>query len=202
MNIIFDLDGTLVCSRKRVYELFCDLVECREISFSDYWYLRFIGKSNQDILREKFDYSDDDLLSFIDSWMHKIETDFYLERDTLINGASAFLEKASQEHTIYVCTARQSTSQVTKQLARLSILHLFEGIFITEQKFTKAELLRNSGLKFSKADWMIGDTGHDIITGKEININTCAVLSGCMSETKLKEYNPDVILKDITKLKI
>lgn len=200
MNIIFDLDGTLVCSKKRVYELFCDLVESKKISFSDYWKLKFIGKNNQDILREKFDYSEDDVISFLDRWMNKIETDFYLEMDILINGTSAFLEQASQENKIYLCTARQSTSQVTKQLARLSILDLFEDIFVTEKKFTKAELLKNSSLKLSKADWMIGDTGHDIMTGKEIGINTCAVLSGCMSEMKLREYNPDFILKDITAL--
>lgn len=200
MNIIFDLDGTLVCSKKRVYELFCDIVESREICFSDYWRLKFIGKNNQVILREKFDYSEDNVIFFVDRWMNEIETDFYLEMDTLINGVLPFLEQVSQEHLIYVCTARQSTSQVTKQLARLSILHLFEDIFVTEQKFTKAMLLKKSGLKFSKADWMIGDTGHDIVTGKEIGINTCAVLSGCMSEMKLREYNPNVILKNVTAL--
>lgn len=200
MKIIFDLDGTLICSKKRLYELFCNLIQSRDLSFSDYWNLKYIGNSNQDILRERFDYTKDEISNFVNGWMKKIESDYYLEMDTLIDGTIEFLERIIQNNSLYICTARQSTCQVAKQLESLSISKYFENIFVTEQKNSKAELLKNSGLKFTKHDWIIGDTGHDIITGKEIGINTCAVLSGFMSLDALIGYSPDIIVANIAKI--
>ena len=200
MKIIFDLDGTLICSKKRLYELLCNLIQSRDLSFSDYWNLKYIGNSNQDILRERFDCTQDEISNFVNGWMKKIESDYYLEMDTLIDGTIEFLERIIQNNSLYICTARQSTSQVAKQLESLSISKYFENIFVTEQKNSKAELLKNSGLKFTKHDWIIGDTGHDIITGKEIGINTCAVLSGFMSLDALIGYSPDIIVANIAKI--
>lgn len=200
MKIIFDLDGTLICSKKRLYELFCNLIQSRDLSFSDYWNLKYIGNSNQDILRERFDYTKAEISNFVNGWMKKIESDYYLEMDTLIDGTIEFLERIIQNNSLYICTARQSTCQVAKQLESLSISKYFENIFVTEQKNSKAELLKNSGLKFTKHDWIIGDTGHDIITGKEIGINTCAVLSGFMSLDALIGYSPDIIVANIAKI--
>lgn len=200
MKIIFDLDGTLICSKKRLYELFCNLIQSRDLSFSDYWNLKYIGNSNQDILRERFDYTKAEISNFVKGWMKKIESDYYLEMDTLIDGTIEFLERIIQNNSLYICTARQSTCQVAKQLESLSISKYFENIFVTEQKNSKAELLKNSGLKFTKHDWIIGDTGHDIITGKEIGINTCAVLSGFMSLDALIGYSPDIIVANIAKI--
>ena len=200
MKIIFDLDGTLICSKKRLYELFCNLIQSRDLSFSDYWNLKYIGNSNQDILRERFDYTKAEISNFVNGWMKKIESDYYLEMDTLIEGTIEFLERIIQNNSLYICTARQSTGQVEKQLESLSISKYFENIFVTEQKNSKAELLKNSGLKFTKHDWIIGDTGHDIITGKEIGINTCAVLSGFMSLNALISYSPDIIAVNIAKI--
>ena len=200
MKIIFDLDGTLICSKKRLYELFCNLIQSRDLSFSDYWNLKYIGNTNQDILRERFDYTKAEISNFVNGWMKKIESDYYLEMDTLIDGTIEFLERIIQNNSLYICTARQSTCQVAKQLESLSISKYFENIFVTEQKNSKAELLKNSGLKFTKHDWIIGDTGHDIITGKEIGINTCAVLSGFMSLDALIGYSPDIIVANIAKI--
>lgn len=202
MNIVFDLDGTLICSKKRLYELFCDLSERRDLTFSEYWSLKFSGKSNQHILKENFGCVDPVIEKFVNDWMKLIESDHYLHMDTLIGGVRSFLEKANQEHSLYICTARQSISQVTKQLARLSILNFFENVFVTEQKYTKAELLKRSDISFSKDDWMIGDTGHDVITGKEIGVNTCAVASGFMSEEKLLNYAPDILVNNVTLLSV
>ena len=198
MKIVFDLDGTLICSKKRLHELFCDLVGSRELSFKSYWDLKFSGNSNQNILKNQFNYSGEEIDIFTKKWMSKIEDDYYLEMDRPIEGLQGFLQEASKKNQLYVCTARQSTSQAIKQLKELLVLDLFQDIFVTEQKYTKLELLLNSGIIFSKKDWSIGDTGHDIGTGKKLGIQTCAVLSGFMSETALKAYSPDLIVNNIT----
>lgn len=198
MKLIFDLDGTLICSKARLYNLFCRIVEPTNFSQEDYWSLKFLGYSHADILKKKYSFSDTQIEKFIYEWMMSIELDQYLIMDTLIEGAEDFLYNISLNNTLYLCTARQSYSQTIKQLTRLRIISYFENVFVTEQKYSKVELLKNSSIEFNHSDWIIGDTGHDIITGKELNINTCAVLSGFMSHEKLMNYKPDTIIPDIT----
>ena len=202
MKIVFDLDGTLICSKKRLHELFCDLVGNRDLSFDSYWQLKFDGNSNQDILKNQFSYSDEKVDVFVADWMSKIETDYYLAMDSPIERLHGFLQKISEKNELYICTARQSITQVMKQLRNLGILDFFCDVFVTEQKYSKIELLINGGIDFSSDDWFVGDTGHDINTGKQLGVQTCAVLSGFMSESVLKNYLPDLIIKNITLLRI
>jgi phosphoglycolate phosphatase len=198
MKIIFDLDGTIICSKKKLYELFSDLIESRQLSFSDYWDLKFSRKSNQNILKSKFNYSDNEIEYFVNNWMKLIEDDKYLKMDTLIDGVKDFLTGVSQNNELYICSARQSIQQVEKQLKRLSIFHFFQDIFVTEQKCSKKDLLVNKNLRLDKRDWIVGDTGHDIITGKELGIKTCAVLSGFTSRNVLVSYFPDIVIQNVT----
>ena len=198
MKIIFDLDGTLICSKKRLYELFCNLLDSRKLNFKYYWDLKLNGYRNQDILKSKFGYSEDQIKIFVNNWMKNIEADHYLEMDTAFAGLHGFLEKISINNQIYICTARQSVQQTMNQLKDLDILDFFDDVFITEQRVTKTKLLLNSNLVFSESDWFIGDTGHDITTGKQLGIQTCAVLSGFMNESALKSYKPDRIIDNVT----
>lgn len=202
MKIIFDLDGTLICSKKRLYELFCELVKSTELSFDEYWDLKFLGNTNQDILKNCFNYSLIEITEFINHWMINIESDAYLKMDSLIPGVADFLDKISQNNELYICTARQSITQVTEQLEDLGILDFFKTVYVTEQKRTKIQLLIDSGLDLSENDLFIGDTGHDILTGKEFGMTTVAVLSGFMSEAKLQLYTPNYIVNDITVMEI
>lgn len=202
MKIIFDLDGTLICSKKRLHLLFCDLVKTDELNFDAYWNLKFAGHTNQDILKNKFGYSADEVQLFVEHWMLSIESNQYLDMDSLIVGADKFLCKMSKTNDLYVCTARQSVPQVIEQLKKLGILDFFKKIFVTEQIKSKKQLLIDSGLVFSSQDCFVGDTGHDIMTGKELGMTTFAVLSGFMSGAKLQLYSPDFIVNDITVLDI
>lgn len=198
MKIIFDLDGTLICSKKRLYELFCDLVGNKDLSIDSYWQLKFDGNSNQDILKNKFSYSDEKIGVFVVNWMKKIEEDYYLEMDSPIEGLHSFLQKISKKNELYICTARQSISQVEKQLKKTEILEFISKVYVTEQSFSKVDLLTNSDLAFNSEDWFIGDTGHDINTGKQLGIKTCAVLTGFMSENTLRSYSPQLIIDNVT----
>lgn len=202
MKIIFDLDGTLICSKKRLHALFCDLVKTDKLSFDAYWNLKFAGYTNQEILKNKFGYSTDKINFFVHHWMLNIESNQYLDMDSLIVGVDKFLCEMNKINELYVCTARQSAPQVIEQLKKLGILDFFKKIFVTEQIKSKKQLLIDSGLVFSSQDCFVGDTGHDIMTGKELGMVTFAVLSGFMSEAKLQLYSPDHIVNDITVLDI
>lgn len=202
MKIIFDLDGTLICAKKRLHELFLYLLKDEYIDYDSYWNLKFSGNNNADILRNHFDYSEAKIDMFLISWMNKIESDYYLDMDVVIAGAKKTLEKYREDNELYICTARQSVSQAHKQLMNLGLLDFFKEVFVTEHKVDKEEIIKRSGIVLSNDDWIVGDTGHDIITGKKIGVNTCAVLSGFMSEQSLGDYSPDLIIENVSCLDI
>ena len=200
MKIIFDLDGTLICSKKRLHRLFLDLTKATDFGFKSYWNLKHQGKRNEDILRDELDFSELEIKNFLKKWMIKIETNYYLDMDTLIPKADKALDNLYENHDLFICTARQSISQTQKQLKKLSIFNYFEDIFVTEQKNDKFHALLGSNVNFTKKDWFVGDTGHDIDAGKKIGVQTCAVLSGFMSKSSLINYSPDLIIEDFTSL--
>ena len=47
MKIIFDLDGTLICSKKRLHRLFLDLAGVTNLKFKSYWDLKHQGKKKR-----------------------------------------------------------------------------------------------------------------------------------------------------------
>lgn len=198
MNIILDLDGTLVSTRRRIHTLFCDLIE-DEIPSERFWNLKFKGFSNDEILKFNYNFSDKNINLFLERWMKEIESDMYLNMDEIIPGVIKFLDKHSNKD-LYICSARQSIKNTIKQLEKLNIYNFFKEIFITEQKITKDKILQNSNIKFESNDWLVSDTGHDIKVGKLLGIKTCAVLSGSMCKDQLKKYNPDQIVDNISYL--
>lgn len=202
MKIIFDLDGTLICSKRRLYELFCDLTKQSFIDFESYWNLKYQGYKNEDILMRQLGFSNSQINEFLAQWMIDIENDYYLSFDSLIDGVAEFLSEYYRNNDFYICTARQSIVQANKQLKDLGILDFFSDVFVTGKNLSKEKIIRKSNLFLEKSDWFVGDTGHDITTGKELGVQTCAVLSGFMSEESLKSYNPHLILSNITKLKL
>lgn len=202
MKIIFDLDGTLICSKKRLHRLFLDLTGVTNLKFESYWDLKHQGKRNEDILRNQLSFSESEIEVFLKNWMIKIEADCYLDLDTLIPNADEALENLNKNHDLFICTARQSISQTQKQLKKLSIFSYFKDIFVTEQKVDKFQILSNSNISFTNKDWIIGDTGNDIDTGKKIGVQTCAVLSGFMSRSSLIGYSPDLMIEDFASLDV
>lgn len=202
MKIIFDLDGTLICSKRRLYELFCDLTMQSFIDFESYWNLKFNGYKNEDILMHQLGFSNSQINEFLVQWMNDIENDYYLSFDSLIPGVLEFLSEYYKNNDFYICTARQSIGQANKQLKDLGILGFFNNVFVTGKNLSKENIVRKSDLFLEKSDWFVGDTGHDITTGKGLGVKTCAVLSGFMSEASLKSYNPHLVLSNVTKLKL
>jgi phosphoglycolate phosphatase len=101
---------------------------------------------------------------------------------------------------LYIVTARQKKEKVITQINTFGWHSLFEKILVTEQKFKKSELIKPN-IGNSTNNWMIGDTGMDIIEGQELKINTIAVLTGFLSEKILEGYSPDKIVSTILSIK-
>ncbi len=194
MNIIFDLDGTLIDSRMRLYRLFQQLVPASRLSFEDYWELKKNNLSHQHILADRFCFAPAAIGAFLTEWMDLIESPELLAFDQVFPEVGEALAGLSGHARLHLCTARQSRDASLRQLERLGLLRHFHQILVTGQVTEKVGLIREHIPALSSDDWIIGDTGKDILTGKALGIRTCAVLSGFMSGEALRRYAPDLVL--------
>jgi phosphoglycolate phosphatase len=200
MNIFFDLDGTLIDSRQRLYQLFQSLVPTSELSFDEYWALKRNKISHKEILLSKFNYSNEQYSDFEKKWMSEIELEKWLQLDTPFEGIVDVLLLLSKNHDLFVVTARQSESIALEQIKSFGWENIFTKILVTQQQQEKHDLIKNA-VRVTPEDWFIGDTGKDIQTGKLLGIKTAAVLSGFLSKESLLPYQPDIIINTVLDLK-
>ena len=196
MKIFIDLDGTLLDSKPRLYYLFQFLVPDSTLSFQDYWNLKQDKITNNQILANFFKYKEKDIIKFNNKWMSLIEEPQWIEYDKPHEGVEQFLDNLRQNNELYIVTARQSKDVVLMQFNSFGMNYLFKDILVTLQKTTKYNLIR-SITSTTPQDWIIGDTGKDIETGKLLGIKTTAVLNGFLSKNQLEKYAPDLIFDSI-----
>jgi phosphoglycolate phosphatase len=199
MNLFFDLDGTLLNSKPRLYHLFQYLVPSSTFTFDEYWQLKKDKINHRTILLRHFNYNEDEISRFEREWMTRIEDPQWLKFDAPIDGVTDFLKQLKPRHNIYLVTARQFEHELLHQIKQYGWEGLFNGIFVTAQKNQKHELIER-GVVTSNKDWFVGDTGKDIETGKILGIRTAAVLTGFLSKARLSEYNPDIIIDSVLDL--
>ena len=200
MKIIFDLDGTLIDSRERLYYLFQHLVPASDLTFEAYWNFKRNKIDHRKILETRYLFSEHDIVSFQKNWMDKIELPEWLAFDKPFKGITAYLMELKKQHDLYLVTARQYEASVLVQLAEFGWTNIFTKVLVTAQKTEKINLINNA-IATNLADWFVGDTGKDIETGKSLGMQTAAVLSGFLNREKLMEYNPDLIINCVTDFK-
>lgn len=199
MNIFFDLDGTLVDASERLYCLFCDLIPECTFTKEEYWNLKRNKINHKNILLKKFHYSEKEYFEFEQVWLAKIETKEYLFKDKLKKNVDKILKILSKNNNLYIVSARQDKQNAIEELKRFNIYKYFNEIYITENKYTKEKLIKSLYIRNSK-NVMIGDTGYDILTGKNLNLVTIAICDGFLSKEKLVEYKPDYLIENINKI--
>lgn len=197
MKIFFDLDGTLIDSKLRLYSLFQELVPQSNLTYEEYWKYKKNKFSHSMLLNQIFNLDENEINVFETKWMKLIEADSWLKFDKPFDGVTEHLIKLKEKGiTLYVVTARQFKEKVFSQLALFGWGTIFQEILVTGQKNKKEELMKPH-LSLNADNWIIGDTGMDINVGKKLGIKTVAVLSGFQNEEVLSTYNPDYILKNI-----
>lgn len=199
VNIFFDLDGTIVNSQYRLYNLFIELCPECKMSYNDYWKIKRGKITQKDLLIKYFNYSVEQCEFFHKIWMKRIEEEERLREDFLVTGIYKVLENLSEKYSLYVVTNRQSEERTHKELEALNIKHLFLDVMVTEQKKTKSQLIKER-VDYSKQDFIIGDTGEDIKAAHDLGINSVAVTWGIMDEEILKQYKPDIIMREVSEI--
>ncbi len=200
MNIFFDLDGTLLDSRERLYRLFQYLVKKSGFTFDEYWKLKRQRKVHKQILEEQFSYSLTEIDAFEKEWMCQIEEEKWLELDSPFAGVTVFLNDLQRQNTLFLVTARQNEAKVLKQIDTFGWTDFFDKVLVTKQLERKYNLLKRE-VNYTSNDWIVGDTGEDIDTGKKLGIKTAGVLSGFQSREILIKHKPDVLVENVKELK-
>lgn len=194
MSLIFDLDGPLIGSKPGVYDLYKRLVPGTRLDFSIYWSEKRKGYSNFNLLEMDEMVRPGEKERFMSQWLKLIETPAFLELDQVVEGIEKNLERLSSEFQLIVFTNRQDARAVDRQLSELGLKPFFSKILVTEQKVRKTEILQ-SEVNLKPRDWVIGDTGQDMVLGYLLGLETCAVLTGFHGRETLERYRPSRILK-------
>lgn len=202
MNLIFDLDGTLIDASDRLYQLFQDVVSESHLTKEEYWKLKR-DKVNHKMLLERF-FSDINFDSFNNQWMNLIEDTRYLNLDVNYADTISVLESLAESNRLVLLTARQSKDRLYQELDRLRILRFFETILVTEGKRDKKELLKEAidagKIEHNSEDMFISDMGKDILIGKNLNYITIGITHGFMNKDRLVEYAPDYIVDELSEI--
>lgn len=192
-NIFFDLDGTLINSQHRLYNLFIELCpECR-LTYDEYWRIKREGITQQDLLSQYYNYSLADCSHFKNLWLAKIEEPFRLAQDFLVDGIKDALCAAKSKHSLYVITNRQSKKLAVDEVRDLGIIDYFENILVTEQKTSKVDLMKKA-VSISSTDVLVGDAVEDISYARRLGIISCVVSWGISSLDQLTSHSPQTIV--------
>lgn len=195
LKVFWDLDGTLVDNRYRLYELFCVLTETDFLTFDEYWSYKFRGYGQGKML-ELIKYDKKNHSEFQRIWLKEIEKEEWLKKDILQKDAKETLEVLFWSGiSQYVITNRQFIRNVEEELKWLNIPHFFNGISTTALKGKKADEMRKS-FDVSGNDFMIGDSAEDIMAAKELGIHSIAICTDVRNEKLLKKYEPEWLLYD------
>lgn len=195
-NIFFDLDGTIVNSQGRLYQIFCELCPENKFSYDEYWEIKRTRVTQKEFLQKYFAYSDDKIADFHKKYLAKVEENKYINTDFKVKGIEAVLRKLCQRNCLYVVTNRQNTDKTIAQIDALGWNGLFKKVLVTNQKTTKAELIE-SEVGVSAEDIFISDSGEDIKTAKKLGIKSVAVTWGILNRDILAAYQPDMIFDEV-----
>lgn len=199
MKMFFDLDGTLVDAKPRMYKLWQQLVPSSRLSFDEYWHLKRDKISHEKLLKEKFHYSGEAVEAFLKEWMTGIEDPQLLAMDEPFAGVHGFLANCSKTNELYIVTARQFEDQAVQQISQYPWAGYITRVLVSNKANGKFDLVKEL-LNTDDHGWFIGDTGKDIQTGKALGLKTAAVLSGFLSRERLLEYHPDQIINTVINL--
>ncbi len=198
-NIFFDLDGTLINSEHRLYNLFVELCPNCNMTYEEYWKIKRQRYTQKNFLKKYFNFTDIECENFHKTYLLKVEEEKRLEEDFLKEGVIEVLQKLYKKYDLYVVTNRQSKELTLKELEKFNIKQYFKDILVTEQKITKVDLIKKN-VQISHIDVMIGDTGEDIKCAKALGIKSIAISWGVLNKEILKEYSPNGIIDEVMEL--
>jgi len=205
--ILFDLDGTLVDS-KRAYSkaLKTALLEMGRQDTPKLSLAIEIPRRLEQNLSIEDMIQGVDVETFLKHYL-KAYYEATVEETSLIPGIREALEEISKRFRIGLITMRYVPKEsVTEELARFDLIGYFECI-ITASDTHNPKPAPEALVKCAKQlnvnveqCAVVGDSVADVRAGKNAGTKTVAVLSGIFSRKDLQKENPDLIIKSVRDL--
>ncbi len=193
LKIIFDFDGTIIDIGEKYKYVFGLITGLDSDSQKIFWESRKSGIKSAEILKlfPNLEFSAEE---FLEKWRRVIESNDALKLDTVSPRIYEALEVMLGRKELILCTARQDEVQLLQQLQELALDKYFSSVLVTKQMNSKLDVIgeyaSRDGLSFTESDWIIGDTPEDVLTGQELGIKTCGVLSGLTPESYFRNLDP------------
>lgn len=203
--LIFDLDGPLLDVSRRYCQLYSFLVEDSgrtPLPSQDYWSLKR-ARTAEDIILKKSELADDVCRQLAQRRLELIETRDYISHDRLWPWTSEILSFLTNRFRMILVTQRSEPELLRWQLDELKLAGYFEKVITGRGDNTltaKAGMVRKHGVVVPERCAIIGDTEVDVMSGKELGIQTVAVRCGIRNEEILLQYQPHHMLDDIREL--
>lgn len=198
-NVILDWSGTLVDDLDPVIEA------CNKI-------FEAFGKPpfSKEAFREKFflpfpafyeRYLPEATMEEIERVYHEAFDELQVQV-TLLPYALEFLEYCKEQaFSVFLLSSIQGR-HFERQSEHLGVRRFFSRAYVEamDKRRTIQELLSNHDLK-PEETLFVGDMEHDIETGRQAGVQSCAVLTGYDSLEKIKQAGPSLIFRDLAGVK-
>lgn len=181
-RIAFDLDGTLLDSRKRHAILMHDIL-CRKglnLSVDDLVEYKADGHNNIEWLQSR-GFTIELAKEINREWIERIESPEYLQLDELYSHVIATLKLLSENNTLFLITARKNELSARKQISKLGISQYFEDVIVVPSGKQSSEL-KSIYLLDKRINFMIGDTEVDYNAAMKANCEFRVCLEGFRSQ--------------------
>jgi len=204
--ILFDLDGTLVDSKR-------DIAVCVNLMLQQMGYAvrdeeqiySFIGLGIERLIEDSMGTRDQDLIKKGLSVFRPLIRSHLLDTTTLYPHVRKTLEYFDGKDKAVI--SNRDKELTTILLRSLDIEKYFRVILGGDEIECRKpspcpieKVLRDTGVPERKAV-MVGDMSYDVTSGKEAGIHTCAVTYGIGRKDDLAKTNPDFIINNLPELK-
>jgi HAD superfamily hydrolase (TIGR01549 family) len=203
--LIFDLDGTLVDSRKGIVKAVNHTLKRLSIEEKDFEEIvSYIGTGVKDLLRKSLGKENENL------WEKSITIfeDYYQnhsdEESMLYPNVKDTLEHFKNKDKIILTNRKKKMAKVT--LHNFGIDNYFKEIFggsddgCLKPSACPVDKLFSNFVFDKKKSIIIGDMDLDVLSGKSAGILTCAVTYGLGAKEDLIKSKPDFIVDDLSEL--
>lgn len=200
--IFFDLDGTLLNIDNRWYQLHLDLSKYynfRPLSKKDYLEEKKNGLKEEKII-EKTDIQDKKIILYVKKRIKLIETQKYLQFDSLKAGVTELLDKLLINHRLILVTKRTKINNCLNELKKFHLLSYFSKILITKQGEKYLIIKKNFKIDEIKNALFIGDTEQDFQQARILHCKNILITDGARKKNQLEKLRPDHIVDSISGL--
>ncbi len=120
----------------------------------------------------------------------------------LFSGVKDLLEWLYNKGYKMAVLSSSLTSEIKKEIKKSKIGMYFKKVLgdVYDKRKTINALLNSLNFK-PKETMFVGDTAHDIETGKNAGVTTVAITWGYQTKERILEAKPDYVIEDISELK-